>query len=80
MEQGWRIPALSPREIEVLTTWLRLDSKEEVGRQLYVAMGTINTHLLRIRAKYEMVGRPAPTKSALLARALQDGFLDLGAL
>ena len=80
MEQSGRVPALSTREIEVLTTWLRVDSKEEVGRRLYVAMGTINTHLLRIRAKYDEVGRPAPTKSALLARALQDGFVDLDAL
>lgn len=80
MEQRGRVPALSPREIEVLTMWLRVDSKEEVGRRLYLAIGTINTHLFRIRAKYEEVGRPAPTKSSLLARALQDGFVDLDAL
>jgi hypothetical protein len=33
--------------------------------------------LSRIRAKYSAVGRTAPTKAALLARALQDGFIDI---
>ena len=31
----------------------------------------------RARAKYAAVGRPAPTKAALIARAVQDGILSI---
>ncbi|WP_245549832.1 LuxR C-terminal-related transcriptional regulator [Gordonia effusa] len=70
-------PALSPREIEVLRAWLVLDSKLAVAESLFIAMGTVNTHLTRIRTKYADVGRPAPTKASLVARAVQDGIIAL---
>lgn len=73
-------PVLSPREIEVLLAWLRCDSKNDVAADLYLSMGTINTHLSRIRTKYVAVGRPAPTKAALVARAVQDGLISLDEL
>ncbi|GAB2910853.1 hypothetical protein GCM10027047_06360 [Rhodococcus aerolatus] len=69
-------PGLSPREVEVLLAWFRTESKILVGQALHIAPGTINTHLGRARAKYAAVGRPASTKSALLARAIQDGLID----
>lgn len=74
------VPNLSAREREVQRLWLLCDSKVEVGRQMYLAIGTVNTHLTRIRAKYAAVGRPAQTKAALVARALQDGILRLDEL
>ena len=49
----------------------------QVARQLYLSLGTVNTHLTRIRQKYEEAGREAPTKAALCARALQDGIVTL---
>jgi DNA-binding CsgD family transcriptional regulator len=70
-------PRLSDREIEVLRTWLDLDSKSEVAKALYISLGTVNTHLARIRVKYTDVGRPASTKAALVARAIQDGLVSL---
>ncbi|MRH91681.1 LuxR family transcriptional regulator [Nocardia sp. SYP-A9097] len=73
-------PALSRREIEVLLAWFDCDSKMEVGRRLYISLGTVNTHLSRIREKYTAVGRPAPTKAALVARALQDEIIDIDEL
>ncbi|MFD4368900.1 LuxR C-terminal-related transcriptional regulator [Rhodococcus sp. NPDC058521] len=69
--------ALSHREIEVLREWLRCESKVEVARRLYIAQGTVNTHLVRIRDKYAAAGRPATTKTALLVRALQDGLITI---
>lgn len=66
---------LSDREREVLVAWFQTESKELVGKQLYIAPTTVRTHLQRARAKYALVGRPAPTKSALLARAIEDGIL-----
>jgi DNA-binding CsgD family transcriptional regulator len=73
-------PGLTDREIEVLLCWIRLDSKTEVAKALFLSLGTVNTHLTRIRAKYTSVGRPAPTKAALVARALQDGLVDISEL
>lgn len=66
---------LSDREREVLVAWFQTESKELVGKRLYIAPTTVRTHLQRARAKYALVGRPAPTKSALLARAIEDGIL-----
>lgn len=68
-------PNLSPRELEVLLVWLRSDSKTAVAAAMYLSVGTVNTHLSRIRSKYTLVGRPAPTKASLVARALQDGLI-----
>lgn len=70
-------PELSVREIQVLIAWLHTDSKTAVGRALYITTSTVNSHLCRIRTKYAKVGRPAPTKAALAARAIQDGIVDL---
>ncbi|MFZ2512398.1 MAG: helix-turn-helix transcriptional regulator [Gordonia sp. (in: high G+C Gram-positive bacteria)] len=70
-------PALSPREVEVLLAWLAADSKEEAAARLFISVSTVSTHVSRIRSKYAGVGRPAPTKAHLLARALQDGHTTL---
>ncbi|WP_181762892.1 response regulator transcription factor [Rhodococcus spelaei] len=78
--QAMRKPSLSPREVEVLLRWLRCDSKNTVAADLFLSIGTVNTHLARIRAKYSQVGRSAPTKAALVARAVQDGLISLDEL
>ncbi|MFD3702144.1 LuxR C-terminal-related transcriptional regulator [Nocardia sp. NPDC058658] len=69
-------PALSPREREVLLAWFQTESKALVAQRLYISTGTVNTHLERIRTKYAQAGRPASTKAALVARAIQDGLVD----
>ncbi|WP_228539541.1 helix-turn-helix transcriptional regulator [Nocardia sp. XZ_19_385] len=76
-QTAWTRPALSAREIEVLTSWIASDSKTQVANQLYMSIGTLNTHITRIRGKYAAVGRSANTKAALVARALQDGLIEL---
>nr|WP_072805037.1 LuxR C-terminal-related transcriptional regulator [Rhodococcus yunnanensis] len=73
-------PILTEREIQVLTGWIRCDSKTVVAKSLFLSLGTVNTHLTRIRAKYAAVGRPASTKASLVARALQDGLIDIAEL
>lgn len=70
-------PNLSEREKQVLVAWFQTESKELVGKRLFIAPSTVRTHLQRARAKYAAVGRPAPTKSALFARAVEDGILGL---
>jgi DNA-binding NarL/FixJ family response regulator len=70
-------PKLAPREKEVLIAWFRTESKELVASQLQIAPTTVRTHLQRVRAKYAAVGRPATTKAALVARAIQDGIVSV---
>ena len=67
-------PVLSRREVEVLLAWLAADSKEGAAASLFISASTVSTHISRVRAKYAGVGRPAPTKAHLLARAVQDGY------
>lgn len=70
-------PHLSNREREVLVAWFQTENKDLVGRHLYIEPSTVRTHLQRVRAKYAAVGRPAHTKAALIARAIQDGILSV---
>lgn len=77
---GLKRPQLTAREVEVLLEWLRNDSKHRVAGALYISAGTVNTHLQRIRGKYAAVGRPAPTKAALVVRAIQDGLIGIDEL
>jgi len=76
-EGAIRSPKLTPREREVLVAWCRTDSKDEAARQLSVAPTTVRTILQRIRSKYAAIGRPATTKAALVARAIQDGIISI---
>ena len=68
---------LTEREKQVLVAWFQTESKDLVAERLYIAPTTVRTHLQRARAKYAAAGRPASTKSALLARAIEDGILSL---
>ena len=68
---------LSERAKQVLVAWLGTESKDDVGGLLRIAPATVRTHLQRVRAKYAAAGRLASTKSALLARAVEDGLIGL---
>ncbi|HEX6346245.1 response regulator transcription factor [Umezawaea sp.] len=68
-------PALSARETEVLVEWFQSESKDFVAQRLGISASTVNSHLERIRIKYAQIGREAPTKAALVARAIQDGLI-----
>jgi DNA-binding CsgD family transcriptional regulator len=68
-------PSLTSREMEILIAWFQTESKDLVAQKLFISPSTVRTHLQRIRAKYAAVGRQAQTKSALVARAIQDGII-----
>jgi DNA-binding NarL/FixJ family response regulator len=70
-------PRLTGREKEVLRAWIQMGSKHIVADHHFVETSTVRGHLERIRAKYAEAGRPAATKAALTARAIQDGLLSL---
>jgi DNA-binding CsgD family transcriptional regulator len=73
-------PRLSAREREILIAWLQTDSKSSVAERFHITPSTVRTYLQRIRAKYADMGRPAPTKASLVARAIQDGILSIDEL
>ncbi|MGV0788561.1 LuxR C-terminal-related transcriptional regulator [Mycolicibacterium sp. XJ2] len=70
-------PELTHREQQVLIAWFQTENKNAVAERLYIEPSTVATHLQRVRAKYAAVGRPAPTKAALVARAIQDEILSV---
>jgi DNA-binding NarL/FixJ family response regulator len=70
-------PNLAPREKQVLIEWFRAESHDLVGRRLGIASTTVRTHIARVRTKYAAAGRPADTKAALVARAIQDGHISI---
>lgn len=75
-----KAPHLSAREVEILRTWLLSDDKSEAAAKLHVTAATVSTHIVRIRDKYARAGRIATTKTTLLARALQDGYVHIDEL
>lgn len=70
-------PRLSEREVEVLTQWFQCESKQLVAQRVGITVRTVTTYLDRVRLKYANVGRPASTKAILVARAIQDGLVDI---
>ncbi|MEN4479805.1 helix-turn-helix transcriptional regulator [Mycolicibacterium cosmeticum] len=74
---GVTLPGLTHRESQVLIAWCHASTKEDVAERLDIERATVSSHLQRIRAKYAAVGRAASTKAALIARAVQDGLVDV---
>jgi len=69
-------PALS--EQEALLLWFQGMSKASVGRRMSISENTVRQYISRARAKYAATGRTAPSKDALLARAIEDGVIKPG--
>lgn len=70
-------PRLSAREEDVLIEWFQSESKDLVAQRLGISVRTVNSYLDRVRIKYANVGRAARTKASLVARAIQDGLVDV---
>jgi two-component system, NarL family, nitrate/nitrite response regulator NarL len=68
-------PALSEKEREALLLWFQSMSKASVARRMRVSEHTVKQYVDRARIKYAKVGRPAASKAALLARAIEDGLV-----
>lgn len=66
---------LSRRERDVLRLYATGLPLKAVAERLGVAYSTAKENLSRIRVKYVVVGRPAPTKLDLVRRAVEDGIL-----
>jgi len=70
-------PQLSEKERTALLLWFQSMSKESVARRMGISEATVRQYINRARVKYAKSGRPAPTKAALLARAIEDGLVRL---
>jgi two-component system nitrate/nitrite response regulator NarL len=71
-------PALSQQEQQALLLWFQGMSKASVGRRMSISENTVRQYINRARAKYAATGRDAPSKDALLARAIEDGVIKPG--
>ncbi|SER41187.1 response regulator transcription factor [Actinokineospora terrae] len=68
-------PHLSVQERTALLLWFQSMSKASVARRMGLSEATVRQYIDRARVKYAKIGRPAPTKTALLARAIEDGLI-----
>ncbi|MEW2383415.1 response regulator transcription factor [Micromonospora sp. NPDC047707] len=68
-------PVLSDKEREALLLWFQSMSKASVARRMRISEHTVKQYVDRARIKYTRAGRPAATKAALLARAIEDGLV-----
>jgi two-component system, NarL family, nitrate/nitrite response regulator NarL len=68
-------PTLSQQERQALLLWFQGMSKASVGRRMSITENTVRQYINRARAKYAATGRTAPSKDALLARAIEDGVI-----
>ena len=68
-------PDLSQQELQALLLWFQGMSKASVGRRMSISENTVRQYINRARAKSAATGRTAPSKDALLARAIEDGVI-----
>jgi two-component system nitrate/nitrite response regulator NarL len=68
-------PGLSDQERTALLLWFQSMSKSAVAVRMGIAESTVRQYIQRARIKYANAGRPAPTRTQLLARAIQDGLI-----
>ena len=71
---------LSSREREVLSLYASGLAQKQVAHFLGISQHTVKEHIVRVRRKYEGVGRPIENKTDWVRRALEDGLIDEGAL
>jgi two-component system NarL family response regulator len=63
--EGMRKPELSPREIEVLQCVAAGKSNKEIGTELFIAEGTVKTHVKSLLEKLAVVGRTGAIREAV---------------
>ncbi|MFF1573981.1 DNA-binding response regulator [Leifsonia sp. NPDC058292] len=68
-------PHLSDGERHALTLYADGRTTSEVAREMNVQYETAKTYLRRVREKYGKVGRPTSSRSDLIRRAAEDGYL-----
>lgn len=70
------IPSLAPREAEALRLYASGLPMKSVARRMGISSETVKDYLMRVRRRYDEVGRPAATKTELYVRAVEDGLVE----
>ena len=70
------IPSLAPREAEALRMYASGLPMKSVARRMGISPETVKDYLMRVRRRYDEVGRPAATKTELYVRAMEDGLVN----
>jgi DNA-binding NarL/FixJ family response regulator len=68
---------LSPQLRRVLELYAAGESSARVAKELDISAETVTDYVNRIRGRYNTAGRPAPTKTDLYKRAIEDGWLPI---
>jgi DNA-binding NarL/FixJ family response regulator len=68
-------PTLSHQERRALQLYATGLPMKSVARKMAISEATVKQYLGRVRAKYALAGRAAPTKLELYYRAVEDGHL-----
>jgi DNA-binding NarL/FixJ family response regulator len=68
-------PRLAPQERTALLLWFQSRSKAAVAERMGIGETTVKQYIDRARVKYGQLGRHAASKSALMARAIEDGLV-----
>jgi DNA-binding NarL/FixJ family response regulator len=68
-------PALSQQETRALQLYATGMPLKSVARKMTISDETVKQYLARVREKYALAGRAAPTKLELYHRAVEDGHL-----
>jgi DNA-binding NarL/FixJ family response regulator len=68
-------PELSHQERRAMQLWFQQPKKQSVAREMGISIQTVDQYINRARVKYAAVGRPAPNKAAMVARAIEDGLI-----
>lgn len=75
LTSGRDVPGLSPRELDALRLYASGLKLSAVAHRMGVSPHTAKEYLDRVRAKYEVVGRRARTRTELYMAAHEDGLL-----
>lgn len=70
------VPAITPREAEVLTGLDDGLSHQQVARRLGIQESTVRSHLKSVREKYMALGRNVTNTLSLIREADDEGWLD----
>lgn len=70
-------PTLTAAEVDALRAWFITGSKDLAAKRLGKTTRAIDRLIEKVRLRYALIGRPAPTQAMLLARALQDGLISI---
>jgi DNA-binding NarL/FixJ family response regulator len=75
-DDGFVSARLTEREREVLALYAAGETADRVAAALFISRDTVIDHIRRIRQRYAVVDRAAPTKVDLYRRAVEDGLVD----